>query len=67
VVIVTHELDSIRAICDKLIFLSAGNAIFDGTLKEALESGPEEVKNFFARVHKDNKSQGLAVSFNLEN
>ncbi len=49
VIIVTHELDSIRTICDKLIFLSGGLVIFDGGLQDAIENGPEEVRKFFAR------------------
>lgn len=47
-VVVTHELDSIRAIADKITFLSAGKVIFDGTLDEAAE-GPAEVRDFLDR------------------
>ncbi|MBF0431574.1 MAG: ATP-binding cassette domain-containing protein [Fibrobacteria bacterium] len=66
IVIVTHELDSIRAICDKLTFLADGYVLFDGSLEEALKSGPEEVKNFFARKTVEDKSKVETISFNLE-
>jgi len=47
--VVTHELDSIRALCDKMLFLSGGKVIFDGSLEDAEESGPEEVRDFLSR------------------
>ena len=47
-VVVTHELESIRAIADRITFLSGGKVIFEGTLAEA-EAGPDEVRNFLAR------------------
>jgi phospholipid/cholesterol/gamma-HCH transport system ATP-binding protein len=47
-VVVTHELDSIRAIADRVTFLSGGKVIFEGTLREAA-SGPEEVRDFLER------------------
>lgn len=47
-VVITHELDSIRAIADKITFLSAGKVIFDGSLEEAA-SGPAEVRDFLDR------------------
>jgi phospholipid/cholesterol/gamma-HCH transport system ATP-binding protein len=46
--VVTHELDSIRAIADKITFLSDRKVIFEGTLAEA-EKGPGEVRDFLAR------------------
>jgi len=66
IVIVTHELESIRTICDKLTFLADGYAIFDGTLTEALENGPETVKQFFARKGTEEAESAATVSFNLE-
>lgn len=49
-VVVTHELDSIRAIADRITFLSRGKVIFEGTLAQAeAESGPGEVRDFLAR------------------
>lgn len=47
-VVVTHELPSIRAIADRITFLSGGKVIFEGTLDEAA-AGPEEVRDFLDR------------------
>ncbi len=47
-VVVTHELESIFAIADRITFLGGGKVIFDGTLDEAAQ-GPEEVVNFLER------------------
>jgi len=49
VVVVTHELFSIEAIADKILFLHKGKPLFDGTFEDArnLEEGP--VADFFMR------------------
>jgi phospholipid/cholesterol/gamma-HCH transport system ATP-binding protein len=67
IVIVTHELESIKTICDKLTFLSGGYVIFNGDLQEAIEEGPGEVRDFFARQHAEVKEELKPVDFNLEN
>src|SRR5690606_14636451 len=46
--VITHELDSIRSIADRVTFLSGGKVIFDGTLPAAAE-GPPEVRDFLER------------------
>ncbi len=46
-VIVTHELTSIKRIADKIIFLDQGRILFQGTLKEADTSEIESVRQFF--------------------
>jgi phospholipid/cholesterol/gamma-HCH transport system ATP-binding protein len=48
-VLVTHELDSIHALAQRILYLHQGAVLFDGTLSDALESGPERVRDFFAR------------------
>ena len=48
VVVITHELESIRTIADRITYLSGGKVIFEGTLEEAAE-GPDEVRDFLAR------------------
>lgn len=48
-VLVTHELDSIRALAQKILYLHQGTVLFDGTLDDALSSGPDRVRDFFAR------------------
>lgn len=45
--IVTHELQSIRALADRITFLSGGKVLFDGTLADAESDGPAEVREFF--------------------
>lgn len=47
-VIVTHELSSIRRVADKIIYLHDGKVLFTGKLDEALQSDIPEVKNFFS-------------------
>jgi phospholipid/cholesterol/gamma-HCH transport system ATP-binding protein len=63
VVIVTHELDSIKTICDKLVFLSGGVVIFDGTLQDAIQCDQEEVRNFFARKTQENWGDHKLLDF----
>ncbi len=48
-VIVTHELDSIRIIADRILMLDLGKVIFCGTLEEAENSEIERVRQFFER------------------
>jgi len=49
IVLVSHELESIRALGEKILYLHDGEVLFDGPLAEALESGPDRVQGFFAR------------------
>ncbi|MFW6250272.1 MAG: ABC transporter ATP-binding protein [Alkalispirochaetaceae bacterium] len=46
-VVVTHELRSIRSIADEIIFLASGSVAFQGTLAEAEESNVPEVRRLF--------------------
>jgi len=65
-VVVTHELDSIRTLCDRLTYLSGGRVICEGTLEEAERSGPQEVKDFLARKPAPERAEGRPVVFNME-
>jgi len=65
-VVVTHELDSIRALCDRMTFLAGGVVIFDGTIEEAESLGPQEVRDFLARKADGEKNTGLAMAFETE-
>ena len=47
IVVVTHELESIKRIAHRLIFLHKGKVSFTGTLKEAFDSDIPEVREFF--------------------
>lgn len=48
VVVVTHELSSIRRIADRVTYLERGRVLFTGTVPEAEGSGIPEVERFFA-------------------
>lgn len=48
-VIVTHELDSIRKVADRILMLDRGEAIFTGTVSEAETSTVDRVQQFFER------------------
>jgi phospholipid/cholesterol/gamma-HCH transport system ATP-binding protein len=49
IVIVSHEIDSIRCLAQKILFLQDGLAVYDGPLDQAIEHGPQRVVDFFAR------------------
>ena len=48
-VIVTHELDSIRKVSDHVIMLDIGQIIFEGTLEEDEASTEQRTRQFFER------------------
>jgi phospholipid/cholesterol/gamma-HCH transport system ATP-binding protein len=48
-IIVTHELESIRTIADRILMLDRGKVIFLGTLEEAEQSEVDRVRQFFQR------------------
>ncbi|MDA3886042.1 MAG: ATP-binding cassette domain-containing protein [Candidatus Delongbacteria bacterium] len=47
-VIVTHELESIKRIADRIIYLQKGKCIFIGTLEEARAESIDEIDRFFS-------------------
>lgn len=49
IVLVSHELDSIKVLARKVLYLENGATLFDGTLQDAMHNGPEPVQDFFAR------------------
>jgi phospholipid/cholesterol/gamma-HCH transport system ATP-binding protein len=49
VIMVTHEVNSIRRMADRVVFLEKGHAVFSGTLDEALQSPLPSLSEFFAR------------------
>jgi phospholipid/cholesterol/gamma-HCH transport system ATP-binding protein len=50
IVIVTHELESLRAIADRAVMLGRGSVLAEGTIDELEQSRDEDVFNFFHRV-----------------
>ena len=49
IVLVSHELDSIKVLARKILYLDQGKTLFDGTLQDAMDNGPKPVQDFFAR------------------
>jgi phospholipid/cholesterol/gamma-HCH transport system ATP-binding protein len=49
-VVVTHELDSIREIADRVVMIAGGHIEAVGTVDELVESDNPRVRDFFARV-----------------
>jgi phospholipid/cholesterol/gamma-HCH transport system ATP-binding protein len=50
IIIVTHELESLRAIADRAVMLGRGSVLAEGTIEELQQSRDEDVFNFFHRV-----------------
>jgi phospholipid/cholesterol/gamma-HCH transport system ATP-binding protein len=48
-IIVTHELDSIRKVADRVLMLDRGKIIFLGTMQEVENTNVERVRQFFDR------------------
>lgn len=56
-VIVTHELESIRKVADRVMMLDLGKVIFMGTVAEAETSSEARVRQFFERRPDDSIMQ----------
>jgi phospholipid/cholesterol/gamma-HCH transport system ATP-binding protein len=63
IVVVTHELESIKKIADRIVLLQSGKTIADGTLEEVLATGNRTVYDFFNRVsHTSEKEEASLLS-----
>ncbi len=60
-VVVTHELESIKILCDRVVMLSEGTILAEGTIDEMMASEQQEVYDFFHRVAPDYAKQGTSV------
>ena len=49
-VVVTHELESIKTIADRVLMLDGGRIIFIGSLREAETTAQPRVRQFFDRI-----------------
>ncbi|MFC1607755.1 ABC transporter ATP-binding protein [Candidatus Latescibacterota bacterium] len=49
IVVVTHELESIKRIAHRITYLHKGQVLFTGTLDEAFDSGIQAIQDFFLR------------------
>ena len=65
-VIVSHELESIKVICDKFIYLKEGYVHFDGSLQEGLESDDAILKPFFNRENPGKINTKAFYNFNFK-
>ena len=52
IVVVTHEIESIKTIADSIIYLEKGYVYFDGSLTDGLAMREGKVYNFFNRIDK---------------
>ncbi len=49
IVVVTHEIESIKRIAHHITYLDEGKVLFTGTLNEAFESDISQIKEFFLK------------------
>jgi len=61
-VVVTHELSSIKAIADRVLMLDRGGVVFDGSLEAAAESEIPRLRQFFERTADETiQTRGLSA------
>jgi phospholipid/cholesterol/gamma-HCH transport system ATP-binding protein len=61
-IVVTHELESIKILADRVIMLSDGDILTTGTVDELFDSEIEEVRDFFHRQPPDYLEAGSSAS-----
>jgi phospholipid/cholesterol/gamma-HCH transport system ATP-binding protein len=49
IILVTHEVASIKRLADRIIYLDKGKVLFQGTIDEALESKVPQILKFFKK------------------
>lgn len=64
-VIVSHELESIKIVCDRFVYLKEGYVHFDGTLQQGLDSDDPILKSFFSRKSTKEKKSDDTYHFNF--
>jgi phospholipid/cholesterol/gamma-HCH transport system ATP-binding protein len=56
--VVTHDIESIKKIADRVSMLDGGKIVAEGTIEEVLQNSDSRVQDFFNRVsHIENKAQ----------
>ncbi len=68
IVAITHELQSIQKIADRVMMLDAGKVVAEGTLEEVMRSEDVRVHDFFHRVAhtKEREARSLLSSIETE-
>jgi len=61
VLLVTHELDSIRQVADRVLMLDAGRVRLLGTMRDVEQSRDERVRQFFDRRADDEQDAAAAA------
>ncbi len=61
IVVVTHELESIKKIADRVVMLEKGKTIADGTLEEVLATRNRTVYDFFNRVSHTSEKEAASL------
>jgi len=69
IVVVTHELASIKAIADNVVFLHDGHVLYDGDLDKAQHAADGPMNDFFSRTYRAHGAQQASASslFVMEN
>lgn len=65
-VVVTHELESIKILADRVVMLADGEIRMVGTVDEMMASEDPQVHDFFHRIAPDYAKEGTAVLDTLE-
>ncbi len=53
VIVVSHEIESIKRIADDILFLKNGMAVYDGSLEGAIRNSNEDLREFFSEKVRD--------------
>ena len=65
-VVVTHELESIKILADRVVMLSKGRILAEGPVDEMMDSDDEEVHDFFHRIAPNYAKSGTAMLDTLD-
>lgn len=65
-VVVTHELESIKVLADRVVMLADGRILADGSVDEMMRSEDPQVHDFFHRIAPNYAKSGTAVIDTLE-
>jgi len=61
-IVVTHELESIKVLADRVVMLADGDVLATGTVDELMDSDVDKVRDFFHRNSPDYLEEGSGAS-----